>query len=114
MGWLKPSPPQLVTVHEHSNHLHLAYRDVHRACPAWRGKKRKQKKKGAEYLPREATALATAGGSGGGKGGGSSSSSPLSYPMCLFEQKQKGRSVKMGKKNLLLPLPHASRGRRRP
>ncbi|KAJ6999316.1 hypothetical protein NC653_010109 [Populus alba x Populus x berolinensis] len=44
--WLrkgKASPPQLVTMHEYSNQLHLACRDLHCARFAWRGKKRKQK-----------------------------------------------------------------------
>ena len=43
---LKPSPTQLV---KHSNQLLRPCRDVHSARPAWRGKKRKPRKRGEVF-----------------------------------------------------------------
>jgi len=57
------SPQQLVTVHEHSNQLHLTCRDVHRARPAWRGKKRKQKGRRV-YLEKPRSSVMASGGGG--------------------------------------------------
>jgi len=59
------SPQQLVTVHEHSNQLHLTCRDVHRARPAWRG--RKQKQKGRRVYLEKPRSLVMASGGGGSR-----------------------------------------------
>jgi len=60
---IQPGPHQLVTVHEHSNQLHLACRDVHCARPAWQGKKRKQEG-WRVYLEKPRSSVMASGGGG--------------------------------------------------
>jgi len=79
MGWAQPSPHQLVTVHEHSNQLRLACRDVHCARLCMAREKIKAKEKGAEGLPREASAV-----SDGQRWRGGSSDGPSSSLLCVL------------------------------
>jgi hypothetical protein len=64
MGSAKPNPHQLVTVHEQSNQLHLAYRDMHHARPTWLREETKAKGRRV-YLekPRSSVMASDSGGS---------------------------------------------------